>query len=122
MTTYDLMIKVKEILEEKGFTTRSPKFANHPYYGYQAHATKDGKSEHRAVEGYTFTHLYGFEIFFNVVHRSNGTAENQSVDISIYEYKASSGKRLAKERINTKMGEKAIMNRINKIVELYETL
>lgn len=122
MTTYELMIKVKNALEEKGFETRSAKLANGLDYEFQARATKDGKSERRVVEGYNYTHLYGFEIMFQVVYRSNGTNENISVDISIYEWAASSGKRIAKERINTKMGEKAIMTRINKIVEIYETL
>ena len=122
MTTYDLMIKVKDELEARGFTTESAKFSNRMDYEVQASATKDGKSERRAVEGYTFTHLYGFNIYFDVVHRSNATAENVSVDISIFEWEASSGRRIAKERINTKMGEKAIMTRINKIVDVYNAL
>lgn len=122
MTTYDLMIKVKEALEAKGFTTSSPKFGNRLDYEVEGSATKDGKSERRPVEGYDFTRLYGYNICFNVVYRSNGTDENKSVDIAIYEWEASSGRRIAKERINTKMGEKAIATRINKIVEAYEAL
>ena len=117
MTTYDLMIKVKEALEEKGFTTDSI-----DDYSRQAWATKDDKCKWTPVEGWDFTRLNGFRIDFNVVHRSNGTDENVSVDINVYEWKDSSGQRITKERINTKMGEKAIVNRINKIVEIYETL
>ena len=117
MTTYDLMIKVKNELEAKGFTTNT--FDDYKRY---ANATKDNKSERRPVAGYDFTHLYGFTVEFVVVHRHNGTSENQSVDISIFEWKASLGKRVTKERINTKMGEKAIKTRINKIADIYETL
>ena len=122
MTTYDLMLKVKEELENRGFETSSAKATNLRDYEFQARATKDGKSEYRPVEGYTFTHLYGFTVSFSVVYRSNATDENVSVDIEIYEWKASSGRRLAKERVNTKMSEKSIVNRINKIVSLYEAL
>lgn len=122
MTTYELMLKVKEELEARGFETRSAKATNLRDYEFQASATKDGKSEYRPVEGYTFTHLYGFDIRFSVVYRSNATEENVSVDIGIYEWKASSGRRLTKERVNTKMSEKSIVNRINKIVAFYEAL
>jgi hypothetical protein len=122
MTTYDLMLKVKNELEAKGFETTSPKFSNCLDYEVQAQATKDGKSERRPVKGYNFTHLYGYTISFEVVYRSNATSENVSVDISICEWEASSGKRIAKERINTKMSDKSIKNRINKIVEMYEAL
>lgn len=122
MTTRDLMLKVKDELENKGFETTSPHFGNCEDYEVRARATKDGKSEERKVEGYSFTHLYGYTIEFEVVHRHNGTEENQSVDVSVYEWNDSSGKRIAKERINTKMSEKSILNRINKIVEMYETL
>lgn len=117
MTTYDLMLKVKTELENKGFEMIAPNG-----YGWQAHATKDGKSEYIPVEGYSFCDLYGYRITFETVYRSNGTAENISVDIAIYKWYRSSGRRIARERINTKMGEKAIMNRINKIADLYETL
>lgn len=118
MTTYNLMMKVKTELEAKGFTTES--YWND--YSYQAHAHKDGKCEDRLSEKYNIIQLFGFRITFEVVHRHNGTAENQSVDICILEWEHSVGKRIAKERINTKMGEKAIMSRINKIAEMYETL
>lgn len=122
MTTYDLMIKVKNELEAKGFTTGSAKLANVQDYGHSAWATKDGKSEYIPVEGYNFSRLYGYRIAFETVYRSNAAADDISVDISIYKWYASSGCLIAKERINTKMGEKAVMNRINKIAALYETL
>ena len=122
MTTYDLMIKVKNELEAKGFTTSSAKFRNALDYEVQAHAEKDGKCEWKMSKKYHMNQFFGLRITFEVVHRHNGTSENQSVDISIYEWENSSGKRILKERINTKMGEKAIMTRINSVVATYERL
>ena len=115
-TTKDLMFEVKVELENKGFEIK------HFDENYQATATKNGKSERRPVDGYDFTRLYGFTINFEVVHRHNGTDANQSVDVMIYEWEASSGRRVAKERVNTKMSNKSIANRIAKIVEMYEAI
>jgi hypothetical protein len=114
-TVNDLMLKVKNELKLKGFDV-------HHDFSHTGDATKDGKSEWKPVEGWNFKHLFGYTIKFEVVHRHNATAENQSVDIMVYRWDDSSGKRIAQERINTKMGERAIMNRINKIVDMYETL
>ena len=117
MTVIELMNKVKYELEVRGFDVASA-----DGYTRQAYATKDGKSERRHVEGYTFTHLYGYQVHFDVVHRHNGAAENQSVDVCIYKWEASSGGAIARERVNTKMGDKAIANRINRVTELFDTL
>lgn len=117
MTTNELMIKVKNELEARGFEVNSP-----DGYTHQAHATKDGKSEWRPVEGYTFERLYGYQITLNVVHRHNGTTENQSVDVRVMKWIASSGGPVATERVNTKMSDRSIANRVNKIAEIFETL
>ena len=121
MTAYDLMLKVKNELESKGFTTATTTVtATGCMYSGKAH--KDGKCEYIPVKGYSFSDLFGYDIRFEVVHRHNAAEEDISVDIKIFKWYRSSGNRIARERINTKMGEKAIMNRINKIIDLYETL
>ena len=61
----------------------------------------------------------GPEISVRIVHRSNATEENISVDIEVLIVNAYSGHRLAKERVNTKMSEKSIMKRIDKMVDFY---
>lgn len=122
MTTYDLMLKIKEALEAEGFETSSPKFSNLRDFEHQGTATKDGKSWETPVEGYNFTRLNGFTISFQVVHRHNGTEENKSVDANIYEWKDSRGSRIAKERLNVNQSEKQIQNRIKKIVDKYNEI
>lgn len=122
MTTYDLMLKVKEALEVEGFEVKSADFSNQKAFEVRATATKDGKSWRTPVKGYNFTHLNGFEILFKVVYRSNATAEDKSVDVNIYEWKDSSGYRVAKERLNVNQSEKQIQNRIKKIVDAYNAL
>lgn len=122
MTTYDLMLKIKEALEAEGFEVSSAKFSNLLDFEFQATATKDGKSWWTPVEGYTFTNRNGFTIFFQVVHRHNGTEENKSVDLSIYEWKNSLGHRITKERLNVNQSEKQIQNRIKKIVDKYNEI
>lgn len=122
MTTYELMLKIKETLENNGFETSSPEFSNLRDFEYQGHAEKGGKYFRTPVEGYSFTHANGFSITFQVVHRHNGTEENKSVDISIYEWKASRGHRIAKERLNVNHSEKQIQNRINKIINIYNSI
>lgn len=122
MTTYDLMLKVKEILEANGFEVRSPKASNLKDYERQGHATKDGKSWKEPVKGYSFTYLEGYQITFEVVFRHNGADENISVDVSIYKWHQSSGRRMAKERVNVNMSEKSINSRVNKIITLYNDL
>lgn len=117
MTTNELMIKVKNELEARGFNVQSA-----DGYTYQAWAEKDGKSEHRQVEGFKFTHLFGYDVRLAVVHRHNDTAENTSVDISIAEWSFSSGHHIASERVNTKMSDKSIANRVSKIAAIFETL
>ena len=117
MKVNELMNKVMNELEAKGFEVN---FANGDTR--QARAEKDGKSERRPVDGYSFTHLYGYQVWLTVVHRHNGTEENQSVDIEIMKWNASSGHAIAKERVNTKMSDRSIVNRVNKIAELFETL
>ena len=117
MTINELMIKVKDELEARGYEVSSTNG-----YAHQARAERDGKSEYRPVEGYNFKNLYGYNIIFEVVHRHNGTSENQSVDIGIYKWNASSGGRIANERVNTKMSVRSIANRINKINEIFATL
>ena len=117
MTIYELMLKVKEELESRGFTTK-------PFTEtfLVSSAEKDGKCEWREVEscGYIDDKLFGFRIEFGFVHRNNNTKENISVDVSLYEWKRSLGYEIAKERINVRMGDKAIRNRINKIVAAFE--
>ena len=115
MTTKDLMLKVKEELEAQGFTVNSQ-----DDYSRQAKAERDNKSEWIPVEGYDFKRYYGVDIRLEVVHRHNGTDENKSVDIAVYKYYASSGRCVSKERVNANMGDKAIKNRINKMVALFE--
>lgn len=118
MTINELMNKVKNELEARGFDVNSA-----DGYTHQAYADKDGKSERRPYkEGATYTLLYGYQVCFNVVHRHNGTAENQSVDVRVMKWNASSGGPIATERVNTKMSDRAIANRINKIAEIFATL
>ena len=120
--TYDLMLKVKEILENNGFEVESTKSSNLKDFEYQGYATKDGKSWREPVKGYSFTHLEGYRITFEVVHRHNGADENISVDIALYKWHQSCGQRMARERVNINMSEKSIVNRVNKIVTLYNDL
>lgn len=120
MTTYDLMLKVKETLDEAGFETRSAPTKTE--YEYQGNATKDGKSCWQQVQGWNFKELNGYEISFKVVHRHNGTEENKSVDIRIYNWKHSMGHLIAKERLNVNFSEKQIQNRIKKIIDQYNAI
>lgn len=122
MTTYELMLKIKNALDAEGFETSAAEFSNLRNFENHGRATKDGKSWRTSVEGYSFTRLNGFEIAFDVVHRHNGTAENKSVDLKIYEWENSTGKVIAKERINANHSEKQIQNRIKKIVDKYNEL
>lgn len=115
MTTHELIVKVKEVLEGNGFEATQ-------YFDHFVQASKDGKAWKEEVKGYDFTRLYGYTVDVQEVHRSNGTEENKSVDISIYHWEASSGKRVAKERLNVNFSEKQISNRVNKIVEQYNNL
>ena len=122
MTTYDLMLKVKDILEGNGYSTKSAKLVNLRDYENHASADKGGKSYWKPVQGYNFNDLFGYVITFEVVHRHNGTEENKSVDISIYEYESSYGHRIAKERVNTNMSDRQINNRVKKIMDIFEAL
>lgn len=122
MTTYELMLKVKEILDENGFETSSAPIANLRDFEHQGHATKDGKSWYQIETKYNLSRLYGYKITFEVVFRHNATEENKSVDVSIYKWESSSGRRVAKERVNVNMGDKAIANRVKKIIDQYEAL
>lgn len=115
MNTYELMLKVKEELEARGFSVNS-----HDEFKWSASAVRDGKSEWRAVEGWNHKNYFGIDIRFNVVHRHNGTEENKSVDIAVYSWDKSSGHRIARERVNVKMGDKAIKSRVDKIVAVFE--
>lgn len=120
MTTYDLMLKVKETLDEAGFETKSAPTKTE--YESQGSATKDGKSWWEEVEGYNFKHLNGYEISFQIVYRSNATEENKSVDVKIYNWKNSSGYLIEKERLNVNYSEKQIQNRLKKIIDKYNEL
>lgn len=120
MTVQELMLRVKDELEARGFTTVSAKFSNLEDYAFETHAERDNKSEWRPVEGWSSPRLCGVRIEFRVVHRHNGTDTNQSVDIAVYQYKNSSGKRVSQERINTHMGDRAIKTRIDRIVKVFE--
>ena len=121
MAVNDLVARVANELEMKGFDVDRRYYADDVTM-YQAYAVKDGKYKRSQVEGRNFLRSDGFKIEVFVVNKHNGAEENISADISIYEYKSSLGKRIAKERINVKMGERAIMSRINKIVDMYESL
>lgn len=121
MTTYDLMIIVKETLEKEGFETSSEKLSVKEF-SHHGTATKDGKSYRKPVEGFTFTHLTGYTIDFDVVHRHNGTDENKSVDIKIMKWKSSNGRSMVKERLNVNYSEKQIQNRIRKIIDQYNAI
>lgn len=121
MDVNDLVAKVANELKAKGFDGQFDYYANDGKM-YQLYVSKDGKYKRSPIEGRNYSRSDGFRIEAWVVNRHNGAEENISVDISIYEYEYSSGKRIAKERINIKMGERAIMSRINRIVEMYEAL
>ena len=121
MDVHDLVAKVANELEMKGFDVDRRYYADDEKM-YQAYAVKDSKYKRRQVEGRNISLHDWFKIEVFVVNRHNGAEENISADISIYEYKSSLGKRIAKERINVKMGERAVMSRINKIVDMYESL
>lgn len=120
--TYELMLKIKEELDKAGFETASPKFCNRKAFEYQGTATKDGKSWRTPDETCpSIARLNGFQITFTVVYRSNGMS-GQSVDIIIHEWKDSSGKRIAAERVNVTHSEKQIQNRIQKIIDKYNAI
>lgn len=122
MTTYELMMKVKEALDEAGFETSSPKFANLRDFEHHGTGTKDGKSWWQPVEGFKCTEFTGYTIEFGVVYRHNGTDENKSVDIEIRNWKKGGGWLVAKERLNVDHSEKQIQNRIKKIIDQYNAI
>lgn len=74
------------------------------------------------------TYRIGKEVSVNEVYRRNGTQEDISIDIKLsnsryYENDWSAGthtKEITKVRVNTKMSEKQIINRINKILKAYD--
>ena len=115
MTTKDLIVHIKEKLEDKGFEVEM----NSNDYAF---ATKDGKSWREEVKGYSYTDFFGYTIGIRTVHRHNGTDENKSVDMEIVKWNRGFGRRIAKERLNVNFSEKQIDNRINKIVEQYNNL
>lgn len=117
MTTQELMIKAKDILEANGYEVKST-----DGFTWNAKAVKDGKAWETPVEGYTFTRLQGHTLGLGVVHRSNGTENNISVDVTITKWHESCGTYVAKERINVNMSDKSINNRINKIMAIYEAI
>lgn len=124
MTNYELMLKVKSILENAGFTTKSTKYSNARDYEVNATATKDNKSWYETVNGNfgEYKQLYGYTIDFSRVYRSNATAENISVDIKIASWKMSCGHTIQKERVNIHMSDKSILKRVNKIIDAYNQL
>lgn len=122
MTTYELMMKVKEALDEAGFETSSPKFVNLRDFEHQGTGIKDGKAWWEPVKGFTFKDFTGYAISFEVVHRHNGTDENKSVDIAIRNWKHSCGRLVVKERLNVNHSEKQIQNRIKKIIDQYNAI
>jgi len=112
MTTYDLMIKVKDILEANGFETSSPRIANEKDFETSGTAVKKDRKE--------------LSVEFREVYRSNATDENISVDIEVIKWDNNSGIRsgirATKQRINSKMSDRSINNRVKKIMGAYETL
>ena len=130
MTVYELMLKVKDELEKRGFECESAKYKDAPDYIHDGYARRDGKLRlinERIITCYdgrqvTAYDKDGYEITFLVVHRSNGTEANISVDIALNKCATWRVIREAKERVNIHMGEKAIIKRINKIVEAFEAV
>ena len=116
MTTTDLMMKVKEMLNEDGFATKPAYRCDD--YSYMGHATKDGRTEIREYTKYGITSegKFGDEILFNVVARRNDADRDISVDIKLIHWEESSGKTIAKQRVNINMSDKQIRNRVSKII------
>ena len=71
------------------------------------------RDEWLEIEGLTLTAA--------IVNRHNGTADNVSVDVCVYENKGLCGHCLHKIRVNTKQNETAIRKKVESIMNFYNT-
>jgi hypothetical protein len=124
MTAIELLIKIKNALETRGFCAYDTPHGEKSYScetrskvsmtkDKKAYFNKNDKGMHR---------LQGLTINIDVVYRNNGTDANKSVDATILNWENSSGKQIAKQRFNIDMSEKQINNRINKIVANWDEM
>ena len=102
MDVHELIAKVANELKVKGFDGKFECYADNGKM-YEMYVSKDGKFKVSPIEGRNYMRHDGYRVEAWVVDRHNGAEENISVDISIYEYEYSSGKRIAKERMGNKI-------------------
>ena len=108
MTVYDLIMKASDILEGNGYTVVAKDT------GVSASFAKDGKGA--LTEDYRMT---GLLVHLHIVYKHNAANENVSVDVTVIKWNRC-GVKVAKERINTSMTDRAINNRMKKIMSAYE--
>lgn len=110
MTREELIKKASDILEGNGYTVVAKDT------GVSAEFAKDGKGA--LTEDYRMT---GLLISLNGVYKHNAADESISVDVTIRKWDRG-GVKIAKERINTRMTDRAINNRMKKIMSAYEAV
>lgn len=119
MTTYELMLKIKDTLEGEGFITSTSNSKGIKPFEYDGKARREEKSwiekdGRREIP-------VGYIIRFKVVHALNGR-ENKSVDVMVYEDKDRFMKKLTTERFNVDFSERQFQNRIKKVLDYYDSM
>ena len=111
MKANELLNKIKSGFSSKGFTD-SVYFIQFPD---KAILSKTGY-ENTERQGMSYE---GCTIIAETVYRHNGTKEDISVDVMLYVWKNGRGNLILKERANTRMSNRQIENRINKIIKAF---
>ena len=121
MTTSDLMLKIKNALEQEGFITHPSQCVGG--YEHDADARREEKSWIEQVDSVYKIRFWGYIINFRVVHAHNG-GENKSVDAEVLMCR--NGCRLGctveTVRFHVDLSERQFQNRLKKLIGYYDSM
>lgn len=118
--THELMLYIRDYLKAAGFAVKAgdDMWTNtEPFERSGAAWLGDLISWKPNWHGQSM--LNGLRLDFDVVHRSNATKENTSVDVKVIIWDNSCGFIIYKERVNIHMGETAVKRRLYRVTEFY---
>lgn len=123
--TQELIERLVRTFEDLGFikTGRANRF--HPVEWMKREKSKTITKTSKSFFGdgdFTTSYEEGYTLCISEVSRRNATDENVSVDIQIHISANSCSRYIYKERVNVKMGDKALNKRIENIMNKWNEL
>lgn len=119
-TIAEMKETVRQFLIENGFEQDNYFVGSDTYhFPGKAEIVNEMRYNSFAEKELPYSHYEGRSINVKELYRSNGTETNQSIEISVFDWHGNSGRRIFREKIYSRHGEKKTASVLAKVLEAY---